>query len=170
MLHNKTHHAIHVMVAVASAPARSLVTTQALSKRLGLSVSYLENILRVLREGGLVHSTRGPGGGYRLARPADAISVWDVVQLLETDVAAAAPQGAAPDALAHGFEAAMQAVFADYLSSRHIGEFATVDPDLQARPQRGHSPFRLAPMPPRFMPVAPNSVFQLSAFSHRFAA
>jgi Rrf2 family transcriptional regulator, iron-sulfur cluster assembly transcription factor len=177
MLNNKTHHAINVMVAVASSPAGTLVTTLMLSKRLGLSVSYLENILRLLREGGLVQSTRGPGGGYSLARAADDISVWDVVQLAEasleaTDVGAATAAAGAGQvsALVQDFETTLHAVFADYLSGRRISEFAVLDPALQPVANRSTSPFRLAPMPPRFMPVAPNSVFELSAFSHRFAA
>jgi Rrf2 family transcriptional regulator, iron-sulfur cluster assembly transcription factor len=171
MLNNKTHHAINVMVAVASTPAGALVTTLALSKRLGLSVSYLENILRLLREGGLVQSTRGPGGGYSLGRPANDISVWEVVSLLEDGPGVSTADAHDPvQGLLQDFDTRLHAVFTDYLSSRRIGEFAVVDPDLQPHAPRNASPFRLAPMPPRFMPSAPNSVFEWSSFSHRFAA
>jgi Rrf2 family iron-sulfur cluster assembly transcriptional regulator len=44
-----------------------------------LSLSYLEQLFGSLRRAGLVRSARGPGGGYRLARPAGAIAVADVV-------------------------------------------------------------------------------------------
>lgn len=48
----------------------------------GLSAEYTGKIMRALREGGLVTSTRGAAGGYRLARPADQITPWDMIQAL----------------------------------------------------------------------------------------
>jgi len=53
-----------------------------ISRRLRLSVSYLEGLVAQLRRNGLVHSTFGPGGGYRLARAPSAISVHDVLVAL----------------------------------------------------------------------------------------
>lgn len=44
---------------------------------------YLEQILSALRQGGLVESTRGAKGGYSLARPANEITVADLVSCLE---------------------------------------------------------------------------------------
>jgi len=61
-----------------------------LSRRLRVSVSYLELLFGRLRQHGLVHSTRGPGGGYRLARSHAAISVLDVVTAVD------GPDGDAP--------------------------------------------------------------------------
>src|SRR4029450_7007291 len=43
---------------------------------------YTATLLRVLRLGGLVESVRGAEGGYRLARPAEAISVWSALEVL----------------------------------------------------------------------------------------
>jgi len=48
----------------------------------GLSPEYAAKLLRSLRQGGLVVSTRGATGGYRLARPADEINVWQVLGVL----------------------------------------------------------------------------------------
>lgn len=48
----------------------------------GLSPEYTAKLLRSLRQGGLVVSTRGATGGYKLSRPADAVSVWEVLQVL----------------------------------------------------------------------------------------
>ena len=52
-----------------------------------LPLSYLEHLVARLRDAGLVDSTRGAHGGYRLARPADEITMLEVVQALEGPVA-----------------------------------------------------------------------------------
>jgi Rrf2 family protein len=48
----------------------------------GLSPDYAAKLLRELRRGGLVESTRGAAGGYRLAREAGAITAWDAIAVL----------------------------------------------------------------------------------------
>lgn len=48
----------------------------------GLSPDYTAKLLRELRRGGLVTSTRGAAGGYRLARPADEITAFDAIGVL----------------------------------------------------------------------------------------
>ena len=48
----------------------------------GLSPEYTAKLLRTLRLGGLVESVRGAEGGYRLARPAEEISVWSALEVL----------------------------------------------------------------------------------------
>ena len=48
----------------------------------GLSPDYAAKLLRELRRGGLVASTRGAAGGYRLARGARAITAWDAIAAL----------------------------------------------------------------------------------------
>jgi len=49
----------------------------------GISQAYTAKLMRILRQGGLVTSVRGVLGGYRLARPADEITVWDVIRTLD---------------------------------------------------------------------------------------
>ncbi|HTO71519.1 MAG TPA: Rrf2 family transcriptional regulator [Myxococcota bacterium] len=48
----------------------------------GLSPEYAAKLMRALRRAELVASTRGAGGGYRLARPANEITAWQVVRAL----------------------------------------------------------------------------------------
>ena len=62
------------------------VTLSAISERQFISLSYLEQLFRSLRLGGLVKSVRGPGGGYLLARSADDISVADVIRAANEDI------------------------------------------------------------------------------------
>jgi Rrf2 family protein len=49
----------------------------------GLSPEYVAKLMRVLRQGGLVVSTRGASGGYHLARPASQITLQQVIEVLD---------------------------------------------------------------------------------------
>ena len=57
-------------------------TIQQIAEAEGLSPDYAAKLLRELRRGGLVASTRGAAGGYRLARGAAAITAWDAIAAL----------------------------------------------------------------------------------------
>lgn len=59
------------------------VALSTISARQGTSLSYLEQLFSALRRAGLVDSTRGPGGGYTLARRADQISVAEIILAVE---------------------------------------------------------------------------------------
>ncbi|MBC2715055.1 MAG: Rrf2 family transcriptional regulator [Desulfobacteraceae bacterium] len=58
-----------------------------ISKRQNISLKYLEKLIRKLKAAGLVTSRRGPLGGHKLARPADEITVGDIVRTLEEGTA-----------------------------------------------------------------------------------
>ena len=51
-----------------------------------MSLHFLEQVFRVLRGKGFVRSLRGPGGGYVLTRPANMISVKDIVVAFESNI------------------------------------------------------------------------------------
>jgi Rrf2 family iron-sulfur cluster assembly transcriptional regulator len=59
-------------------PARA-VSLAEISHRQDLSLAYLEQLFAHLRRKGLVNSVRGPGGGYRLARPAAELAIAEIV-------------------------------------------------------------------------------------------
>ena len=59
------------------------VTLSDIAARQEISLSYLEQLFARLRRKGLVKSTRGPGGGYRLAKAADATSIADIVHAVD---------------------------------------------------------------------------------------
>jgi len=58
------------------------LTAPEIARREGLGPEYVARIMRTLRAGGLVVSTRGASGGYRLPRPPDQISVWEAIRVL----------------------------------------------------------------------------------------
>ncbi|HXG27850.1 MAG TPA: Rrf2 family transcriptional regulator [Nevskiales bacterium] len=70
------------------------VTLADVARRNRISPAYLEQLFASLRRQGLVESLRGPGGGYRLARPADEISVACVIAAVNEDVDATRCGGA----------------------------------------------------------------------------
>lgn len=59
------------------------VTLAGISERQHISLSYLEQLFSRLRKDGLVSSVRGPGGGYRLAKPASEISVSNIITAVD---------------------------------------------------------------------------------------
>jgi len=56
-----------------------------IAERQGISLSYLEQLFAKLKKGGVVKSVRGPGGGYMLASPSNAISIAEIVKSVEDD-------------------------------------------------------------------------------------
>jgi len=58
-----------------------LVSTSVLVKRHKISLSYLEQILRLLSTSGLIKSFRGPAGGYALIKNPEQVSIFDIVSL-----------------------------------------------------------------------------------------
>jgi len=65
-----------------------------------LSLAYLEQLFGHLRRAGLVASARGPGGGYRLGRPAQAIAIADIVNAVDEPIRATRCEEGAPGCLA----------------------------------------------------------------------
>ena len=57
-----------------------------ISRRQGISVKYLDQLLPTLKKADLVKSVRGPKGGYLLSKPAEEISVGQVVCVMERHV------------------------------------------------------------------------------------
>jgi len=85
-LTTKGRFAVTAMIDVALNGTRGPVTLAAVSERQRISLSYLEQLFGKLRRHGLVESVRGPGGGYNLARPADQVSVADVILAVDEPI------------------------------------------------------------------------------------
>jgi len=82
----KVDYALRAMAELAAAPP-GLTTAEQLASAQQIPPKFLESILAQLRSGGLVASQRGAVGGYQLARPAEQISVADVIRELEGPIA-----------------------------------------------------------------------------------
>jgi Rrf2 family iron-sulfur cluster assembly transcriptional regulator len=85
-LTSKGRYAVTAMLDLALHVQEGPVTLAGISERQGISLSYLEQLFTRLRKHGLVASTRGPGGGYSLSRPAREIAVAEVVTAVDESV------------------------------------------------------------------------------------
>lgn len=85
-LSTKGRYAMVALVDIALQPDGEVVTLGEVSRRQDISLPYLEQLFVKLRRAALVTSVRGPGGGYRLARPATEIRVADVLSAVDETV------------------------------------------------------------------------------------
>ena len=78
-LTTKGRFAVTAMIDLALRESHGPVTLAGISQRQHISLSYLEQLFGKLRRFDIVESTRGPGGGYTLARRADQVTVADII-------------------------------------------------------------------------------------------
>ena len=82
-LTSKGRYAVTAILDLAFHSQAGPVTLSHVSRRQDISLSYLEQLFTRLRKQKLVKSTRGPGGGYSLSRPADQIAVAEIVAAVD---------------------------------------------------------------------------------------
>ena len=85
-LTTKGRYAVTAMLDLAIHATDGPVPLADISQRQGISLSYLEQLFARLRRQGLVESTRGPGGGYRLGRDAGDIAVVEVLTAIDENI------------------------------------------------------------------------------------
>ena len=85
-LTTKGRYAVTAMLDLALHAERGPISLADISKRQDISLSYLEQLFSRLRQSGLVSSVRGPGGGYRLARPTAEICVAEIIDAVNESV------------------------------------------------------------------------------------
>lgn len=85
-LSTKGRYAMVALADIALQPSDQLVSLGDIAQRQSISLPYLEQLFVKLRRAELVVSVRGPGGGYRLARPATEICVVDILSAVDETV------------------------------------------------------------------------------------
>jgi Rrf2 family transcriptional regulator, iron-sulfur cluster assembly transcription factor len=75
----KGRYAVMAMIDIGQHGGERPVSLNEIAERQDISQEYLEQLFGRLRRAGLVNSTRGPGGGYQLSRPAGEIALSDVI-------------------------------------------------------------------------------------------
>jgi Rrf2 family protein len=79
----KSEYGLRALMYLASQTDRDAIPAREIAERWNVPVKYLEQILKLLKDGGFVESQLGVGGGYRLSRPASLIIVGDVIRALD---------------------------------------------------------------------------------------
>lgn len=92
-LSTKGRYAVTAMLDLAIHDVDGPVTLADISKCQGISLSYLEQLFSRLRKEGLVEGVRGPGGGYRLGKPASQISIANIILAVDETIDATGCSG-----------------------------------------------------------------------------
>lgn len=165
MINKRASLGLRVVTTIASAPSHRTVTAETLASLHGVSLSYIEGILKDAREFGLIQATRGPGGGYQSIAFLRELSVWSVIECFNP-----------PKPFAHNVQMSqewgstntitekasqLEKEFFEKLSISHLVP-EWVESDLSKQTKSMAMNFK--PLPKKAIPVAPNSVFDLSNF------
>jgi Rrf2 family protein len=83
-LSTRGRYGTRLMLELAKNYGEGPISVSDISKNLNIPVKYLEQLIIPLKKAALVSSVRGPKGGHMLSRPAEEISLWHILTLLET--------------------------------------------------------------------------------------
>ena len=95
-LSRASDYALHALARLAGEQAAAPVASHVLAGADGSPERFLLKLFKPLVSAGVLRSVRGPGGGYRLARPADRVTLLEVVEAIEGPVRGAAPPVGGP--------------------------------------------------------------------------
>jgi len=143
---SKLRYALCAALDLAMQPGTIACQSREIALRQHIPGPYLDQILASLKGAGLIRSIRGAGGGYNLARPADRITVGDVVRALlrsERLFSGAADETPSVDSpgvtwVVRDFEEKVEAMLTSYLNSTTLADLAqrktTLDDSLSMMP------------------------------------
>ena len=117
---------MRAVVELAAADDEKPIKAERVATAQGIPLNFLENILGELRHAGLVRSHRGAEGGFRLAKPAEDITIADVIRAVEGPLASV--RGAPPEeqVYAGASEALLRVWIAVRANLRKVVEQVTV--------------------------------------------
>lgn len=87
MISTKGRYSIRILLDLAIHRNGEYIPMKDVAERQGISLKYIERILPVLKENGLIDSVHGKGGGYKLTREPDQYTLWEILRLTEGDLA-----------------------------------------------------------------------------------
>ena len=139
-LTTKGRFAVTAMIDLGLRQHRGPVTLAGISQRQRISLSYLEQLFAKLRRHQLVESTRGPGGGYRLAKPMESVSVADIIFAVDEPLDAtqcAGKENCDNDqrCMTHELWASLNRQMIDFLDSVSLRDLVEQQKDRAAQPQ-----------------------------------
>ncbi len=143
MLSVTSEYALRALAHLARQPGEAVLGRD-LAHAVEIPANYLSKVLLTLRNAGLVDTTRGSGGGYRLRKPANEIHLIDVVELFEEIsrtkpscfLAHTRPCSDAAPCTAHAAWRGVQAAYMGFLVSTSVSAIAGESDDVSAGSQR----------------------------------
>ncbi len=122
----KVDYAVRAAVELAAATDEKPIKAERIATAQDIPLNFLENILGELRHAGIVRSHRGADGGFRLAKPADQVTVADVIRAVEGPLASV--RGGPPEEASYGgaAEALLRVWIAVRASLRGVAEHVTL--------------------------------------------
>ena len=137
MLSQTAAYALRAVIHLARSAGDDPVRVEDVSESLGVPRNYLSKILHALARDGVLESTRGPGGGFRLLHPAETLRLSDVIQgfdPVEERRGCILCQGGCDDAepcAVHHRWSEVAALMADFFDGTTVADLAT--PTRRAR-------------------------------------
>ena len=139
LISSRGQYAIRILLDLAEHADGALIPMKEVAARQGISLKYIERIMPALRNSGLIESTHGIGGGYRLAKPPETVTLWEILSLAEGDLAPVAcletgaePCGRAPICKTLPVWQGYYALTKDYFSNLTLA-------DLLKQPESGET-------------------------------
>ena len=129
-LTTKGRFAVTAMVDLAIRGGNGPITLASISERQKISLSYLEQLFGKLRKHEVVASVRGPGGGYCLARPANKISISDIIVAVDESLDASQCHGLGNchedmQCITHDLWMGLNGTISSYLKSVNLQQLIT---------------------------------------------
>lgn len=120
--------ALHSMVLIALRD-QECINAKEIAAATDASEAHLAKVLQRLVKAGLLHSTRGPKGGFALAKPADGITLLDVYEVIEGEIhQSECPTGRTTCPFAScilgGVPERLNQEFIEYLGSKTVGDIS----------------------------------------------
>ena len=168
MYSSLTRNAVNTVLLVCKNQLNGPVTTLTISKRLGLSISYLEALLSKMKKSGFVVSYRGPGGGYCSNGKPSELKLIDIVRAFDFVDTAKSKSTLKPQEFDKDLiKWMMQEFLENHLQHMNLEEVMAQMPEeiWGAEPQRTATsePRRFKPLQIHRLPSGPNSVFNLAS-------
>ncbi len=81
----RSDYGVRAIIDLAERIGQGPVPSEAIARRQGISDTFLDQVLTLLRRAGIVNSTRGPRGGHVLARPPERVTMRAIIEAVEGD-------------------------------------------------------------------------------------
>ena len=165
MLNKRTALGLQVITIIASAPSDKTITANSLASATGVSLSYIEGILKDARGFRLIQSTRGPGGGYQSVASMRDLSVWEVLECFNPPTKSSQSAHSSPEWRSTNLIVEKSFQFEkEFLHKFPISHMVPEWIESDCLKQTKYMAMGFKQLPKKVKPIAPNSVFDLSNF------